>query len=176
MHRSLVAALVLLVAAMPLQAQEPMPMSAQPCPATPAPLPPELAGWQGRTAIASASNVAGAGAATIVPGKGADVALHPTPDVTYPVRPAHPGGSVSKGGIVAFRITDGGTYRVAIGSGAWIDVVREGQAVTSTAHSPGPPCSGIRKMVDFALTPGAYVLEIAGNGTSALPVLVTRLP
>ncbi len=114
--------------------------------------------------------------AMLTPGKGADVALLPTPDVVYPVRASRPGGSVSHGGLLGFAVTQAGTYRVAIGSGAWIEVVRDGQALVSTAHSPGPACTGVRKMVDFALTPGAYLLEIAGNGTPGLSVLVTLLP
>ncbi|WP_254620937.1 homogentisate 1,2-dioxygenase [Sphingomonas sp. CL5.1] len=175
MFRYLAAALI--VAATPaLAAQEAMPMPARDCPATPVPPPAELAGWQGRTALSAASDPAGADAARIVPGKGVDAALLPTPAIRYPVRPAHPGGSVSHGGIFAFEITEAGTYRVAIGSGAWIEVVRGGQPATSTAHQPGPACSGVRKMVDFTLEPGSYLLEIAGNGAPRLPILIARLP
>jgi len=146
------------------------------CPATPAPLPPELAGWAGRAPVVAASDDAGLAAAMLVPGKGADVALKPTPSVRYPTRPSHPGGSVSSGGLLAFDVAQAGTYRVAIGSGAWLEVVRDGQAVESTAHGHGPACTGIGKMVDFPLTQGRYLLEIAGNGSPAIPVLVTRLP
>jgi hypothetical protein len=83
---------------------------------------------------------------------------------------------VSYGGLLGFTVTQAGTYRVGIGSGAWLEVVRDRTALESAAHSPGPACTGVRKMVDFALTPGTYLLEISGNGTAKLPVLVTRLP
>jgi hypothetical protein len=141
-----------------------------------APPPAELAGWTGRVAVSAAGKIEALGAATLAPGKGADVTLLPTPDVTYPVRPGHPGGSVSSGGLLGFTIVQAGTYRVAIGSGAWLEVVRGTETLVSTAHGPGPACTGVRKMVDFALTPGDYLLEIAGNGTPTLPVLVTKLP
>ena len=49
-------------------------------------------------------------------------------------------------------------------------------AAVSVAHGRGPACSGIRKMVDFALEPGLYVLQIAGNGGPSLPVMIARLP
>jgi hypothetical protein len=150
--------------------------AAQTCPADPVAPPPELAGWVGRVPVSAAGKPDALGTAMIMPGKGADVALLSVPDVTYPVRPGHPGGTVSYGGLIGFTVTKPGTYRVGIGSGAWLEMVRDGQALVSTAHSPGPACTGLRKMVDFALTPGNYLLEISGNGTPTLPVLVTLLP
>lgn len=149
---------------------------AQTCPADPVAPPPELSGWVGRVSVSATGKPDALGAATITPGKGADVALLSVPDVTYPVRPSHPGGTVSYGGLIGFTVTQAGTYRVGIGSGAWLEMVRDGHALVSTAHSPGPACTGLRKMVDFALTPGSYLLEISGNGAPTLPVLVTRLP
>ncbi len=146
------------------------------CPATPVAPPPELAGWAGRVPVSAAVKPDALASAILTPGKGADVALLSTPDVAFPVRPSHPGGSVSYGGLLGFTVTEAGTYRVGIGSGAWLEMVRDGQALVSTAHSPGPACTGLRKMVDFALTPGTYLLEISGNGAASLPVLVTRLP
>lgn len=150
--------------------------SAQTCPADPVAPPPELAGWVGRVPVTAAGKPDALVAATITPGKGADVTLLSAPDVTYPVRPSHPGGTVSYGGLIGFTVTQAGTYRVGIGSGAWLEMVRDGKALDSIAHSPGPACTGLRKMVDFALTPGSYLLEISGNGAPTLPVLVTRLP
>lgn len=55
-------------------------------------------------------------------------------------------------------------------------MVRDGAAVVSVGHGRGPACSGVRKMVDFALEPGRYVLQIAGNGGQSLPVMIARLP
>lgn len=153
-----------------------MPTPATVCPAQPAALPPELQGWSNAQALAAASSAGGLAAAKLTMGSRADVTLSRTPQVDYPLRPEKPGGSVSYGGLLSFEVTRGGTYRVALGSGAWIDLVRDGAAVTSTAHRKGPDCSGIRKMVDFALTPGKYVLQIAGNGSDKLSVLLTPLP
>ena len=103
------------------------------------------------------------------------VSLLPTPSVHYPLQPEKPGGSVSHGGLLGFTITEAGTYRIALGSAAWIDVVRGGKPVTSTAHGHGPACSTIRKMVDFPLMPGRYILQVSANAGAGLPVLVTRL-
>lgn len=146
------------------------------CPAGAEPLPAALSGWPAKAPLAAAADMAGLPAATVTPGKAVDLTLLPTPQVHYALRPERPGGSVSHGGMVAFAVPSAGTYRVALGSGAWIDMVRDGTAMASTAHGRGPACSGIHKMVDFALEPGSYTLQIVGNGTPGVAVLVTRLP
>ena len=74
------------------------------------------------------------------------------------------------------RAGGAGTYRVALSSGAWIDLVRDGEPVASTAHGHGPNCTGVRKMVDFPLTPGRYTLQLGANGEAEMRVLVARLP
>lgn len=104
------------------------------------------------------------------------LSLLPTPKVSYPVRPEKPGGTVSYGGIVRFTVAEEGAWRVALGSGAWIDVIRDGKASPSIAHGRGPDCTGIRKMVDYRLSPGTYVLQIAANGSDTVTLMVARLP
>jgi hypothetical protein len=146
------------------------------CPAGAAPLPAALAAWPDRVPLQAASDAAALASAQIEVGQAIDAALHPTPEIHYAQRPEKPGGSVSFGGLFALTIEQTGTYRVALGSAAWIDLTRDGKAVASTAHGRGPECSGIRKMVDFSLTPGDYVLQISANGTNTTPLLVTRLP
>lgn len=144
-----------------------------PC-AAPADLPEALAGWRSPTSAKAGGMQAKAVALT--PGKAVTLALLPTPKVTYPLRPEKPGGSVSFGGLASFTVAQAGTWRVALGLGAWVDVVKDGKAMTSIAHGHGPDCSGIRKMVDYSLTPGRYLLQVAANGSDSLPLLVTRLP
>ncbi len=109
-------------------------------------------------------------------GQAAHVTLRSTPQVHYPLRPEKPGGSVSYGGLLAVTVTEPGTYRVGLSAGAWIDLIKQGKPVTSTAHGHGPECSGVRKMVDFPLTPGRYTLQLGANGEPQLTVLVARLP
>ena len=133
--------------------------------------------WRDRTPLAAATEAAALDRTTLTPGTAVDVALAATPTVRYVIRPSHPGGSVSYGGMLRFTVASAGTYRVAIGSGAWLDVV----ATVPFAQSSARPrtffstCSGIHKMVDFDLKAGTYVLEIAGNGDPRLAVMVARL-
>ncbi len=175
MNKAILATLALL--ALPLGAARAQDMAASPACTGAAPaLPAELAGWATRAPLRAAATPARAAAATLTVGKGIDATLLPTSALTYAIRPEKPGGSVSFGGLFGFTIGQAGTYRIALGSGAWIDVLRGKTPVTSSAHGHGPDCSTVRKMVDFPLVPGRYTLQVAANGAADLPILLTRLP
>lgn len=177
MHKGLtLVAISLISVASPVLAQ--MDNHAEPanCPATPAPLPAELAGWASPEKTRAANTADTASAVELILGQASDLELYPTPEVTYAIRPARPAGSVSKGGLAAFRIDTAGTYRIAIDSAAWLDVVHDGKTLESVNHGRGPDCSGIRKMVDFKLQPGIYTLQIVGNGTANLRVMLANVP
>jgi hypothetical protein len=161
------------VAAGPIEAQE-----SAPPPACAAPVAPtgELAPWTMPFQLKAAETETSTSRARLPIGQAANLTLLQTPDVRYPLRPEKPGGSVSYGGLVLIDVREAGTYRVALDSAAWVDLVRDEQAVKSTAHGHGPNCTGIRKMVDYPLTPGPYVLQISANGRPQMTVLLARLP
>lgn len=141
------------------------------CPPTPIGLPRGMEGWGRPTAITAASTAARP--ALLTPGVAVRATLLPTADVTYAVRPAKPGAASSHGGVFAFDVARAGRYRVALGSGAWIDVLRGTSPVASATHGHGPACSTIRKMVDFDLKPGRHLLQIAGSEPAAVTLMVT---
>lgn len=169
----LAGAMMTMMAAQAPAAMPAMADAAVACPATPAALPADLAGWTRMTPVRAGSAAATAPALTL--DAGARATLLPTAAVAYALAPQKPGDAASSGGIFAFTSPATGTYRVAIGTAAWIDVVHDGKAIASSAHTHGPACSGIRKMVDFTLSPGRYLLQIAGNEGATLPLMVTRL-
>lgn len=162
---------VLLGGASPAQEQA---TAQPPCPANPVALPAEMAGW--RRMVPLKAGTSAAKATDLAIGEGARLALLPAAGLAYPVPPAKPGDAASKGGIVSVRVPVDGRYRIALGAGAWIDVVKDGKALPSAAHSHGPACSGIRKMVDFDLTPGRYLIQLAASPAADLPIMVARLP
>lgn len=176
MRGTMLAAVAAIAAAFPVAAQMDHPMEASTCAPGPVSLPEELGGWAERVPFTAAKDEAGARKAALTPGTAVDAALLQTSELRYALRPEKPGGSVSYGGLFRFSVKQAGVYRVALGSGAWIDVLRDGKAVESSAHGHGPDCSGIRKMVDFPLEPGDYLLQIAANGSPNLPLLVARRP
>lgn len=146
------------------------------CAAMDTALPPALSGWLNRADLAAVSKASDAAKASLPIGKGVDAKLTKTSEVIFPVLPEKPGGSVSFSGLFEIKVKEAGNYQVSLGTGAWIDVISGKTAVTSNAHAPGPTCSTLKKTVVFPLTPGSYVLEIAGNGEAALPVMVSRVP
>lgn len=166
-------ALTLMVLPMPLQAQEMAPA----CTVTAVPEG-VFAPWSTPTDIVAGRDPKRLAAATIRLGQAARIALLPTPEVHYAVQPEKPGGSVSHGGLVGFAVAEGGNYRIALGSPAWIDVIGrdntgKDRAATSTAHGHGPACTGIRKIVDFTLAKGSYTLQLSANAEPQTTVLIT---
>jgi hypothetical protein len=152
------------------------PAEATPACAAPAEIPAWASGWTTPAPIAAVTKEKELRAAEMTPGKAMRVALLPTPKIAYPLRPEKPGGTVSYGGLLRFTVAEEGVWRVALGAAAWIDVVKDGKAQRSVAHGHGPDCSGIRKMVDYRLTPGTYTLQLAANGTGSLIAMVAPQP
>ncbi|WP_051003675.1 hypothetical protein [Sphingobium sp. SYK-6] len=148
---------------------------AQPACEAPA-LPAHLAGWSAPVARVAARDAASAQAASLVLGQAADLSLAPVGEVRFAAEPGKQPGPESHAGLAGFTVTTAGQYRVAADSPVWIDVVAAGQALPSAGHGHGPACSGIRKMVDFALEPGRYLLQIAGSAGASTRVLVVALP
>jgi hypothetical protein len=84
--------------------------------------------------------------------------------------------SGQQAGIVRLSVATAGTYRIAIGGKAWIDLVRDGVALASTAHGHGlgGNCDDVAKWVEFSLAPGNYALRLSEAATPTLSVIVTR--
>lgn len=152
------------------------PAESAPACTAPAELPAWASSWAEPVPIAAAAKEKALRTAELSPGKAATVTLLPTPKIAYPLRPEKPGGTVSYGGLLRFKVAEEGVWRVALGAAAWIDVVKDGKAQRSVAHGHGPDCSGIRKMVDYRLTPGTYTLQLAANGTDSLIAMVAPQP
>lgn len=139
-------------------------------------LPAELEAWShpisaGVMAAADASTV------PVLPvGKAVPLTLLPQGAVHFVVAPGKAGEGERFAGMVALDVPEAGTYRVALGKAVWIDIVRDGLVVASTAHGHGPACSGIRKMVDFPLPSGRHLIQLAGAADTAITALVIRLP
>ncbi|NJR79034.1 homogentisate 1,2-dioxygenase [Sphingomonas sp. 36D10-4-7] len=129
-------------------------------------------GWSTRAPLAAGR--APRNAPVLAVGRGVDLSLHPLAQVQPVAAWGREAAADSSAGLAMFQVARAGTYRVALGNAAWIDVVRAGRSLPSSAHGHGPACTGIRKIVDFRLTPGRYVLQLSGSAAAALPVLIAR--
>jgi hypothetical protein len=146
------------------------------CPAIPVAPPSELAGWSAAQPALAATDPVSAAKSRVTDGKAIEARLNKREALRFVPQPEKAGGSESYGGLFAFPVKTAGTYRIALGAAAWVDVVIDGKAVASTAHGHGPACTGIRKMVDFSLTKGEHLIQIAGSATPTIRLLAVRLP
>lgn len=168
--------LAALAAAAPVAAQAPVSVPAKPCLGPVPALPSELAPWSSRTTLRAATEAAGLAAARIAPGKAIDAHLSTGAKVHFTDGPSRAKDVGDNAGMFAFSVDQPGTYRIALGSGGWVDVLEDGKAVTSSAHGHGAECSGIVKMVDFPLTAGEHVLQVEGSKEAVVAILIARLP
>lgn len=148
-----------LSAALLLQAA---PAAAPVCAATVAP-PAGLEAW---------SVAPGMTADVIAPGKNIALTLQPIDGVTFPLPLERKPAAGTFGGVYHVIIATAGIYRVALQNGTWIDLVRDGKSSTSVGHMEGAPCSGIRKIVDFALQPGSYIVQLSGAKSAQMRILI----
>lgn len=146
------------------------------CPTTPVALPTGLEAWATPAPLTAAKTSAYTSDAKLKIGQAFDATLPGTPEITYALRPEKPGGSVSYGGLFAVDVAKAGTYTIALSTGAWIDVVRDGKPLESVAHGRGPACTTLRKMVAFPLQPGRYLIQIAANGEPKIGIMVAERP
>ncbi|GBR00448.1 hypothetical protein [Acetobacter oeni] len=133
--------------------------------------------WRTPTALTAATNEAALPKATLSPGQAARIHLANTANVYFAHTPARPDTSTdtspTTGGMIRFTVPAAGTWRVMLGSRAWIDVLSNGTAIPSTAHHHGPACSGIGKVVEFSLTPGTlYTLQLSGSSKPEIEVMI----
>jgi hypothetical protein len=133
------------------------------CPAGPV-LPPELAGWAqaGSSATMREYDATRAAEGPALGAQRTALSLHEGSGVAYRIAPEKAPAAGKWGGTVPVAVERAGTLVVALDKGAWIDLVRDGAAVASAGHGHGPACSGIRKMVEYKVTPGRYLLQISG--------------
>ena len=160
-------------ALIPLLALLASPAMAQPaepsCANIRAALPSELAGWSQQTPV-SAGVKAGEGA-TLEVGHAALVSLHPAKHLAFKTD----GAADANGGTLALAVTKAGTYRVALGEAASIDLIADGKAVTIAARAAGPRCTGVKRLVDFTLKPGNYTVQLSGSAADSVALLVVRV-
>lgn len=168
--------LVAALASLPFAATATKAMVQPNCSTMDASLPAQVAGWTSKSDLTSAAKANDLSKAALTIGRAAALSLHPTRQVTYLTQPEKPGGSVAFGGMVEINIQVAGTYQVGIASGAWLDVLKDKTPVISTAHGHGPDCTSIRKVVDFPLTPGRYVIQISANADPKIAIMVWRKP
>ena len=139
--RLILASLAVLALTSPALAQQ---TPAAPDCSKPAPLTSELTGWSAKAPITSATGEATLSSAALTIGKSHEATLLKTPQVAYILQPEKPGGSVSNGGLFSFNAETGGTYRIALSTAAWIDLIEDGRLGRDDVHGEWPDIVGGR--------------------------------
>lgn len=76
-------------------------------------------------------------------------------------------------GFVRFNgVPKAGAYTVSLSSGAWIDVVQDGEQLKPMEFSGATNCDGIRKTVKFDLSAGPFVVQISGAAENSISLAV----
>jgi hypothetical protein len=126
---------------------------------------------QREQALFSAPNLqtAASGSELLLAGGAITLTLKPGGEVAYAVPPARqPKNADSYGGVIASTVPKAGTYQVTASAEAWIDVIQNGKAATSTAHTGKRDCPGVRKSVRFSLEPGAVTIQVSGVSDASI--------
>lgn len=107
----------------------------------------------------------------IHPGQAVRASLHPAQHLKLVPAPKMIGPN---GGTLTLVVATPGTYRLALGSRTWIDIIRDGKVMPTSTHGHGPKCSGIRKMVDYVLSPGNYTVQLSASEADSVAVLAAK--
>jgi hypothetical protein len=109
----------------------------------------------------------------VEPEKLYDLKLDAQSDVTFPVVPGKPMlADGAHAGIVKFRVTKSGNYRVAMASAHWVDVVDGNKLIRSRDFQGQRGCERPHKIVEFTL-PADRDLALQLSGATADHVLVS---
>lgn len=97
------------------------------------------------------------------------LALRPAPQVHFSVPTRRSDDATAFGGIAVVTIAAPGIWSIGLGGAAWIEVVQDGKAVPSSAHSHGDGC--ITKTVVFPLKPGRATIELSSSSQQSVRVV-----
>lgn len=114
-------------------------------------------------------------------GRAVNLPVVPLPNVRLAVQPSKP-LSGEYLATASFEVKLAGTYRVAAGGARvavkplWLDIAgADGKPLASAAHTHGPTCSSITKVVEYNLTPGRYTLLVTAlTARDAVRVLLVK--
>ena len=98
------------------------------------------------------------------PDHGIALELEPHDAVPYTLPPGRPPKIAnSSGGLVVIsHVPKAGQYQITASGEGWIDIIQDGKALASAAHSGRRDCPDVRKSVRFDLQSGAVTIQVSG--------------
>jgi hypothetical protein len=109
-----------------------------------------------------------------IPAKGLVLELQPHVTVDYVLPPGkQPKTEDGWGGLLLIsNVPTGGSYQVTASEHAWIDLIQNGKALASMAHTGKRDCAGVRKSVRFDLEPGPLTVQVSGAETNQIKLAI----
>ena len=140
-------------------------------------LPSAFAAWAKAPVAADAGAAPDGPRPELVPDQPLALRLKPAAAVTFSQAP----GQVRKadtahGGLVSVRVPAEGTWRIAASGPVWIDVIGPAGPVAASGHGRMAPCTSIRKVVEFPLPAGLWLVQVNGNPGPELRLMLSRAP
>jgi len=128
---------------------------------------------QARAALTAQDRLkAASGDELSIPAK-AILALKPSTDAKLPHPPERKTKDGTFAGFLRFKsVPKAGAYTVNLSSGAWIDVVQDGEQLKPMAFSGATDCDGIRKTVKFDLSAGPFIVQISNAAENSISLAV----
>jgi hypothetical protein len=164
MNKPLLTALLLLVSAPALAAEEP-----SGCDKFKWPIDRERAALTApdRAKLASGSEQAA------LPTTGITLALVPPADAKLPTPPERAPKEGTFAGFTSVKTAPkAGLYTVSLSAGAWVDVVQDGHFLKPKAFSGATDCDGIRKTMKYELSARPFVLQVSGAKENSLSIAI----
>jgi hypothetical protein len=82
--------------------------------------------------------------------------------------------AAARAGLVQFRVSRAGRYRVSITSGHWMDVIADEKPIASVDYQGHTGCERPRKIVEFELPADkALILQFSGSDDSTVTLAIT---
>ena len=111
------------------------------------------------------------------PAKAITLSLKPMSDVSFSVPPTsrHKNHADAFGGVVNFDgVPEAGIYQVTLAKKGWVDVVQNGKAIRSAAHTGEKDCNGVRKSVRFEIGPGPFSIALSNFADDSAKFAIRR--
>lgn len=119
-----------------------------------------------RVKLASGSEQAALPSAAIT------LALVAPADAKLPTPPERAPKDGTFAGFTSIKSAKAGLYTISLSSGAWIDVVQDGNVLKPVAFSGATDCAGIRKSVKYELSAQPFVVQISGAKENSLSIAI----
>lgn len=112
------------------------------------------------------------------PLKAIALTLQPVDAVKFDVAPTGKGKAEEGkafGGVLKFDgVAEPGLYQVSLSGPGWIDVIQNGKALATEAHTGKSDCEGLRKSVRFEIGAGPFAVQLNGVPGDSIKIAIRR--